>query len=71
MLLDEFLQVTPPNLFVFFGNKGWALLSVASLPGEWLNVKMPEEEFMMWGVDFHNMFMTINLDINKKEKIGF
>lgn len=27
MLLDEFLQVTPPYLFVLFGNKGWALLS--------------------------------------------
>lgn len=38
MLLDEFHQVTPPNLFVLFRNKGWALLSVASLPGKWLNI---------------------------------
>ena len=38
MLLDEFLQVTPPYLFVLFCNKGWALLSVASFPGKWLNV---------------------------------
>ena len=38
MLLDEFLQVTPPNLFVLFGNKGWALLSLASLPSEWFEI---------------------------------
>lgn len=29
MLLDEFLQVTPPYLFVLFGNIRWTLLSVA------------------------------------------
>lgn len=38
MLLDEFLQVTPPYLFVLFGNIRWTLLSVACLPGEWLNI---------------------------------
>ena len=59
MLLDEFLQVTPPNLFVLFGNKGLALLSVASLPGEWLEVEVPEEGFVLWVVEFHMILFWI------------
>lgn len=38
MLLDEFLQVTPPCLLVLFGNEWWTWLSVTCLPGEWLNI---------------------------------
>ncbi len=47
MLLDDFFQIALPCLLVLFCNEGWALLSIASFPGEWLNVKMPEEGFML------------------------
>ena len=60
MLLDDFFQIALPCLLVLFCNEGWALLSIASLPGEWLNVKMPEEGFMLGAVEFHwVIYMTI------------
>lgn len=58
MLLDEFLQVTPPYLFVLFSNEGWALLSVEGVPGERLEVEVPEEGLMLWCIVLlHNSYL--------------
>ena len=53
MILDDFCQITSPCLLVLFGNKWWTLLSVEGVPGEWLEVEMLEEGFMLWVILFH------------------
>ena len=53
MLLDEFHQVASPCLLVLFGNEWRTLLSVEGVPGEWLEVEMLEEGFMLWVILFH------------------
>ena len=40
-------------LLVPFGNKWRTLLSVEGVPGERLEVDVPEEGFMLWVVEFH------------------
>ena len=63
MFLDDFFQIAFPCLLVLFGNEWWTLLSVEGVPGEGLEVEVPEEGFVLGCiVYFHNMFMTINLD---------
>lgn len=57
MLLDDFFQIALPCLLVLFGNKWRALLSVEGVPGEWLEVEMPEEGFVLGVVDFHNVYL--------------
>ena len=61
MLLDYFFQIALPCLLVLFGNEWWTLLSVEGVPGEWLEVEVPEEGFVLWVVEFHNF--NINLRI--------
>ena len=53
MLLDEFHQVASPCLLVLFGNEWRTLLSVEGVPGEWLEIEVPEKGFVLGGVDFH------------------
>lgn len=53
MLLDDFFQIVSPCLLVLFGNEWRALLSVEGVPGEWLEVEMLEEGFMLWVILFH------------------
>lgn len=48
MLLDDFFQIVSPCLLVLFGNEWRALLSVEGVPGEWLEVEILEERFMLW-----------------------
>ena len=36
-----------PCLLVLFGNEWWTLLSVEGVPGEWLEVEVPEEGFVL------------------------
>lgn len=57
MLLDDYCQIASPCLFVLFGNKWRTLLSVEGVPGEWLEVEMPEEGFVLWVVWFHNSYL--------------
>ena len=54
MLLDDFCQIASPCLLILFGNKWRALLSVEGVPGKWLEVEMPEEEFVFGVSLFHN-----------------
>ena len=68
MLLDDFCQIASPCLLILFGNKWRALLSVEGVPGEWLEVEMPEEEFVLGVVEFHNMFMIIILNYSLKSE---
>ena len=42
-----------PCLLVLFGNEWWTLLSVEGVPGERLEVDVPEKGFMLWVVEFH------------------
>ena len=53
MLLDDFFQIALPCLLVLFGNEWRTLLSVEGVPGEWLEVEMPEEGFVLGVVEFH------------------
>ena len=53
MLLDDFFQIVSLCLLVLFGNEWRALLSVEGVPGEWLEVEMLEEGFMLWVILFH------------------
>ena len=55
MFLDNFFQIASPCLLVLFGNKWWTLLSVEGVPGEWLEVEMPEEGFILGVVELHNV----------------
>ena len=57
MFLDDFCQITPPCLLILFGNEWWTLLSIEGVPGEWLEVEVPEEGFVLGVVEFH--FYTI------------
>ena len=53
MLLDDFFQIAFPCLLVLFGNEWRTLLSVEGVPGEWLEVEVPEEGFMLGAVEFY------------------
>lgn len=53
MLLDDFYQIALPYLLVLVGNEWRTLLTVEGVPGEWLEVEVPEEGFMLWVVEFH------------------
>ena len=53
MLLDDFCQIASPCLLILVGNEWRALLTVEGVPGEWLEVEMPEKGFMLWVVEFH------------------
>ena len=55
MLLDEFHQVASPCLLVLFGNEWRTLLSVEGVPGEWLEIEVPEEGFVLGVVWFHRL----------------
>ena len=61
MLLDDFFQIALPCILVFFGNEWQTLLTVEDVPGEWLEVKMPEEGFVLGVVGFHkfNIYLQI------------
>ena len=63
MLLDDFCQIASPCLLVIFGNKWRTLLSVEGVPGEWLEVEVPEEGFVLGVVGFHNNLSTSDLPI--------
>ena len=54
ILLDDFCQIASPCLLVLFGNKWRTLLSVEGVPGEWLEVEMSEEGYMLC-VLFHKI----------------
>ena len=53
MLLDYFFQIALPCILVFFGNEWQTLLTVEDVPGEWLEVEVPEEGFVLGVVWFH------------------
>jgi len=55
MLLDDFCQIPSPCLLVLLGNEWWTLLTIEGVPGEWLEVEIPEEGFMLGVVEFHNV----------------
>lgn len=57
MLLDDFFQIALPCLLILFGNERRALLTIEGVPGEWLEVEMPEEGFVLWVVLFHFKFI--------------
>ena len=56
MLLDDFLQITSPCLLVLFGNKWRTLLSIEGVPGEWLEIEVSEEGFVLGVVWIHKLF---------------
>ena len=41
---------------------------VEGVPGEWLEVEVPEEWFVLGVVEFHNMFMIIILNYSLKSE---
>ena len=43
MLLDDFYQITLPYLLILFGNEWRTLLAIEGVPGEWLEVEMPND----------------------------
>ena len=53
MLLDDFFQIASPCLLALFGNEWRALLTIEGVPGEWLEVEVPEEGFMLVVVRLH------------------
>lgn len=55
MLLDDFCRIASPCLIVLFGNEWWTLLTVEGVLGEWLEVEVPEEGFVLGVVEFHNV----------------
>ena len=61
MLLDYFFQIVLPYLLILFGNEWRALLSVEGVLGEWLEVEVPEEGFVLGVVGFHkfNIYLQI------------
>ena len=63
MLLDDFFQIALPCLLVLFGNEWWTLLSVEGVPGEGLEVEVPEEGFVLGVVEFHINLSTSDLPI--------
>ena len=54
MLLDDFFHIASPCLLVLFGNEWRTLLAVEGVPGEWFEVDVPEEGFVLDVVEFHN-----------------
>lgn len=68
MLLDYFCQIVLPCLLVLFGNEWRTLLTIEGVLGEWLEVKVPEEGFVLGVVEFHNMFMIIILNYSLKSE---
>lgn len=59
MLLDDFCQIAFSCLLVLFGNELRTLLSIEGVPGEWLEVEVPEEGFVLWVVEFHMILFWI------------
>ena len=57
MLLDDFYQIALPYLLVLVGNEWRTLLTVEGVPGEWLEVEVPEEGFVLGVVEFHNVYL--------------
>ena len=57
MLLDDFYQTALPYLLVLVGNEWRTLLTVEGVPGEWLEVEVPEEGFVLGIVEFHNVYL--------------
>ena len=55
MLLDDFFQIALPCLLILCGNEWRTLFSVEGVPGEWLEVEMPEEGFILGVVELHNV----------------
>lgn len=55
MLLDYFFQIVLPYLLILFGNEWRTLLTVEGVLGEWLEVEVPEEGFVLGVVEFHNV----------------
>ncbi|RGN78187.1 hypothetical protein DXB41_15060 [Segatella copri] len=67
MLLDDFCQIAFSCLLVLFGNELRTLLSIEGVPGEWLEVEVPEEGFVLWVVEFHMiLFGSLLLIIHLK-----
>ena len=56
MLLDNFCQIASPCLLVFFGNKWRTLLIIEGVPGEWLEIEVSEEGFVLGVVWIHKLF---------------
>ena len=69
MLLDDFYQIALPYLLVLVGNEWRTLLTVEGVPGEWLEVEVPEEGFVLGVVKFHNMFMIIIRDYSLNQML--
>ena len=63
MLLDNFCQIASPCLLVFFGNEWRTLFIIEGVPCEWLEVKVPEEGFVLGVVEFHKNLSTLDLPI--------
>ena len=61
MLLDYFFQIALPCILVFFGNEWQTLLTVEDVPGEWLEVEVPEEGFVLGVVWFHFILFSYML----------
>ena len=57
MLLDVFYQIALPYLLVLVGNEWRTLLTVEGVSGEWLEVEVPEEGFVLGIVEFHNVYL--------------
>ena len=57
MLLDDFFQIALSCLLVLFGNKWRTLSTVEGVPGERLEVEVPEEGFVLGIVEFHNVYL--------------
>ena len=55
MLLDDFFQIAFPCLLILFGNEWRTLLTVEGVPGEWFEVEVSEEGFVLGVVEFHNV----------------
>ena len=53
MLLDDFFQIASPCLLVLIGNEWRTLLTIEGVPGEWLEVEVPKEGFVLGVVWFH------------------
>ena len=53
MPIDDFCQIASPCLLVLFGNEWWTLLTVESVPCEWLDGEVPEKGSILGVVGFH------------------
>ena len=61
MLLDDFFQITSPCLLVLFGNEWRTLLTIEGVPGEWLEIEVPEEGFVLGVVGIHNFNIYLQI----------